>query len=234
MLTDKTKMEAFEVELTTAKNYLLLTERIAKKPMLRTRFTSQSYFVLAALLDLADQDILTIDDNLDVKDGEKFARLPSYLSVFKSELSDEINQNRELKDRLSVITSWDIANQLYDGLGSELLAADLVTKVPFKNNLDTHVIYLPKAEARNQVREELRDQINNSKINRNAISLIVILEQLDALKWVFTDQDESSELTSAFHQQVDGDAFYAKEKALAKLAQDIITRKKFWFDSWLS
>lgn len=67
------------MELTTAKNYLLLTERIAKKPMLRTRFTSQSYFVLAALLDLADQDILTIDDNLDVKDGEKFAQLPSYL-----------------------------------------------------------------------------------------------------------------------------------------------------------
>ncbi|MDN6809713.1 hypothetical protein [Lentilactobacillus parabuchneri] len=158
----------------------------------------------------------------------------SLLSVFKSELSDEINQGRELKDRLSVITSWDIANQLYDGLGSELLAADLVTKVSFKNNLDTHVIYVPKAKARNQVREELREQINSSKISRNAISLVVILEQLDALKWVFTDQDESSELTSAFHQQVDGDAFYAKEKALAKLAQDIITRKKFWFDSWLS
>lgn len=215
------------MELTTAKNYLLLTERIAKKPMLRTRFTSQSYFVLAALLDLADQDILTIDDNLDVKDGEKFAQLPSYLSVFKSELSDEINQGRELKDRLSVITSWDIANQLYDGLGSELLAADLVTKVSFKNNLDTHVIYVPKAKARNQVREELREQINSSKISRNAISLVVILEQLDALKWVFTDQDESSELTSAFTSRLMGMHFTPKKKPWPNWLRTLLRGRSF-------
>lgn len=56
------------MELTTAKKYLLLTERIRKKPMLRTRFTAQAYFVLAALFDLVDQGVLEIGDVISIKD----------------------------------------------------------------------------------------------------------------------------------------------------------------------
>lgn len=222
------------MQLTTAKNYLLLTERIGKKPMLRTRFTAQAYFVLAALFNLVDQGILGIGDAISVKDEQKFAELPDYFGVFKSELIDEIKQGHDLQKQLEIITSWDIANQIYDGVGAELLADGLVEKKSVKTNLDTHIIYLPKDAARKQVRDYLQKQIGAAKISQDAISLVMILEELDALKWVFTDKDELASLTAEFHQKVDGDAFYTKEKALAKLAQDIITKKKFWFDSWLS
>lgn len=222
------------MELTTAKNYLLLTERIGKKPMLRTRFTAQAYFVLAALFDLVDQRILDIGETISIQDDQEFAKLPDYLSVFKSELTDEIKEGHDLQTQLAIITSWDIANQLYDGLGAGLLADQLVEKKSVKNNLDTHVIYLPKDAARKQVQDYLRNQIDGAKISQDAVSLVLILSELDALKWVFTDKEELANLTAAFQQKVAGDAFYAKEKALAKVAQDVITKKKFWYDSWLS
>lgn len=136
--------------------------------------------------------------------------------------------------QLAIITSWDIANQIYDGLGTGLLADDLVDKKLVKTNLDTHAIYLPTDAARRQVRDYLRHQIDGAKVNQDAISLMLILSELDALKWVFTDKDELANLAAAFQQKVDGYAFYAKEKALAKVAQDVITKKKFWYDSWLS
>lgn len=222
------------MQLTIAKNYLLLTERIGKKPMLRTRFTAQAYFVLAALYDLVDQGVLVIGDAIPIKDEQKFAELPDYLGVFKSELTDEIKQGYDLQKQLEIITSWDVANQIYDGVGAELLADGLVDKKPVKTSLDTHIIYLPTDVARKQVRDYLHQQITASKIGQDAISLVMILEELDALKWVFTDKDELTNLSAEFQRKVDGDAFYTKEKVLAKLARDIITKKKFWFDSWLS
>ncbi|GAA2971442.1 hypothetical protein [Lentilactobacillus parakefiri] len=222
------------MELTTAKKYLLLTERIGKKPMLRTRFTAQAYFVLAALFDLVDQGVLEIGDVISIKDDQKFAELPDYLNIFKSELTDEIQQGHDMPTQLAIITSWDIANQIYDGLGTGLFADGLVDKKLVKTNLDTHAIYLPTDAARRQVRDYLRHQIDGAKVNQDAISLMLILSELDALKWVFTDKDELANLAAAFQQKVDGYAFYAKEKALAKVAQDVITKKKFWYDSWLS
>ena len=60
------------------------------------------------------------------------------------------------------------------------------------------------------------------------------MEQMDALKWLFSDKEELADLTSTFHDNMSGNSTYKKAKQLAKTAQDIITKKKFWFDSWLS
>ncbi len=80
----------------------------------------------------------------------------------------------------------------------------------------------------------LREQMLSDKVEVPAISLVVIFEQMDALKWLFTDKEELNTLTETFQQNDSKTPLYKKEKALAKTAQDIITKKKFWFDSWLS
>lgn len=71
-------------------------------------------------------------------------------------------------------------------------------------------------------------------IEQAAISLITIYEQLDALKWLITDKNELSQLISIFHQNVANNPFYLLEQPLVKTVQEIITKKKFWYDSWLS
>lgn len=222
------------MQLKTANNYLLLTERIGKKPMLRTRFTAQAYFVLGALLDLMDQGVLTIDNSIEVKDQSKFDNLPTYLDGLKNRILEEIKKKGSLVQSLDLITSWDIANEIYDGVGAELLNDKLVEKKSVKTNLDTHTIYLPTDEARKKVVNYLREQMLSDKVEVPAISLVVIFEQMDALKWLFTDKEELNTLTETFQQNDSKTPLYKKEKALAKTAQDIITKKKFWFDSWLS
>lgn len=222
------------MQLKTANNYLLLTERIGKKPMLRTRFTAQAYFVFGALLDLMDKNVLEIDKSIRIADQGKFDGLPTYLDGLKKRISDGIEKGEDLVHALDIITSWDIANEIYDGVGLELLSDKLVEKKSVKTNLDTHTIYLPKDDARAKVVDYLRTQMKSSEIEVPAISLIVILEQMDALKWLFNDKEELANLTSVFHGNMSGNSIYTKEKALAKTAQDIITKKKFWFDSWLS
>lgn len=225
----------YAVQLTTARNYLLLTERIGKKPMLRTRFTNQAYFVLASILDLIDQQVLAIqDDQLIIKDRDKFGRLPNYLSGFKARIMAEITKGNKLTDTLDLITSWDIANELYDGVGVELLRDQLVRKTSVKTNLDTHVIYLPTDAARMQVTDDLKTQMTAADISQATISLVTIYEQLDALKWLISDKNELAGLTQAFHRKIDDDPFYQTKRALVKTAQDVITKKKFWYDSWLS
>lgn len=223
------------MQLTTAKNYLLLTERIGKKPMLRTRFTNQAYFVLASVLDLVDQQILNIgNDQLTIQNQPMFDRLPKYLDGLNSRIRDEIQKGNKLSDALDLITSWDIANEIYDGVGGELLQAELVEKTSVKTNLDTHTIYLPTTAARTQVTTYLKQQMATPHIEQAAISLITIYEQLDALKWLITDKNELSQLISIFHQNVANNPFYLLEQPLVKTAQEIITKKKFWYDSWLS
>lgn len=94
--------------------------------MLWTRFTNQAYFVLASILDLVDQQVLAIqDDQLIIKDQDKFGRLPNYLSGFKSRIMAEITKGNKLTDTLDLITSWDIANEIYEGVGVELLRGRL-------------------------------------------------------------------------------------------------------------
>jgi hypothetical protein len=222
------------VQLKTAKNYLLLIERIGKKPMLRTRFTAQAYFVFGALLDLMDQDILEIDDSIEIADQSKFDGLPPYLDGLKQRITESIDKDDDLVHSLDMITSWDIANEIYDGVGEKLLAEKLVEEKSVKTNLDTHTIYLPTDDARAQVVEYLSMEMQSSTIEGAAISLVVILEQMDALKWLFSDKEELANLTNSFRQNMAGNSVYEKEKQLVKTAQDIITKKKFWFDSWLS
>lgn len=222
------------MQLKTAKNYLLLTERIGKKPMLRTRFTAQAYFVFGALLDLMDQDYLEIDDSIKIVDQSTFDGLPPYLDGLKQRITDAIDKNDDLVHSLDMITSWDIANEIYDGVGKMLLDEKLVEEKSVKTNLDTHTIYLPTDDARTQVVEYLSMQMQSSTIEGAAISLVVIMEQMDALKWLFSDKEELADLTSTFHDNMSGNSTYKKAKQLAKTAQDIITKKKFWFDSWLS
>ena len=223
------------MELTTAKYYLLLTERIGKKPMLRTRFTNQAYFVFAALLDLIDQQIIDISaGQFVIKDQQKFDQLPAYLDGLKTRIEEEIQKGSSLTDALDLITSWDIANEIYDGVGAELLQAKLVDQKSVRTNLDTHVIYLPTDAARKQVVTYLKRQMASVEIEQSAMGLVVIYEQLDALKWLIPAKAELSELAHQFHQNVDQKVAYQAEKALVKTAQEIITKKKFWYDSWLS
>ncbi|GHP13963.1 hypothetical protein YK48G_13880 [Lentilactobacillus fungorum] len=223
------------MQFITAKNDLLLTERIEKKPMLRTRFTNQAYFVLAALLDLIDQRILSIRNNqLAIENEEKLTHLPAYLNGLKAKITAAVKQKQPLETALDFITSWDIANEIYDGIGSELLESGLVEKTSVKTNLDTHVIYLPTAAARNQVITSLKEQMKIRKMQPSAINLVIIYEQLNALKWLFQDKTELAELTRNFHQNVDSLLFYQQKNRLVKIAQEIITKKKFWYDSWLS
>lgn len=222
------------MQLPTAKNYLLLTETIARKPMLRTRFTAQAYFVLAALFDLINPGVLKIGGAIEIVDNAKYADLPQYLDSLKKRINAEIKKGAQTKDALDLITSWDIANDIYDGIGSELLADQRVEKVPFKNNLDTHIIYVPTDAAREQVTRYLRDQMQASAVDQGAISLVVIMEQLGALRWLFPDKGELSKLVVAFHRTVGDNAEYAGESRLAERAAKLITDKKFRMDSWLS
>jgi hypothetical protein len=50
------------MDLPIAQDYLLLTEKITTRPMLRTRFTTQAYLVLATFLDLRAQHLLTVTE----------------------------------------------------------------------------------------------------------------------------------------------------------------------------
>ncbi|TGD20418.1 hypothetical protein [Levilactobacillus suantsaiihabitans] len=216
--------------LTTAKNYLLLTERIDKRPMLRTRFTTQAYLVLAAVLDLVDQGILAANaGQMTIADATRFDQLPQYLNAFKIRLTGDLAQDSQLKTALKLVTSWDIVNALYDGIGAETLAEQTTERVIFQNNLKPHVIYEPTAASRQTVITALKQQLLSARPTTAAVNLYLILAQQGALAWLYS-ADEVAQLQAAAVQHTD----WGKVQDLVSLAAEIIQAKKFEMDGWLS
>lgn len=213
--------------LTTAEKYLLVTEQIGKKPMLRTRFTSQSYFVLAAFLDLVAERVIQLKGNQVIFD--KTAKLPDCLSIFVKQLTEALTQDCDLESALKPLTSWDIANQIYDGIGNDLLTSGQVERVIFQNNLKPHVIYEPTEQARVETRTWLVDSINTNS-NVAALNLFAILRQMDGLKWVVTDEQTQTKLVENVSQSSDFEVI----QKITEAAAEVITQKRFWLDSWLS
>lgn len=214
--------------LITASKYLLLTEAIGKKPMLRTRFTSQSYFVLAAFLDLVAQKVIRMSkDRVRI---DETVELPAYLSIFTKELTAALAKDDSLENALKPITSWDIANQIYDGIGHELLASNQVRRVVFQNNLKPHIIYEPTDSARSDAKGWLIENISTSSTDLAALNLFEIMSSMDALKWVINDQGQRAELV----KQVEQNANAKDIHRIGATAAEVITQKRFWLDSWLS
>ncbi|MFD1454557.1 hypothetical protein ACFQ44_02530 [Levilactobacillus lanxiensis] len=220
--------------LTTAKNFLLVTEHIGQKPTLRTRFTTQAYFVLATLLDLLDQEILQVEgDRLIVADEARLDQQPAYLNSFRIRLTSDIAQDDRLKTVLKLVTSWDIVNAIYDGIGAETLAEQTTERVLFQNNLKPHVIYEPTATSKQEVLTTLEDQIQAGKLTRAGSNLFLILSQQDALKWLF-DEAEGATLSEQFAAATAGDSYVQTVKQVTVAAAEIIQMKKFEMDGWLS
>lgn len=213
------------MKFTTAENYLLLTERITKKPMLRTRFTSQAYFVLAVYLDLLAADVLKIDSGRVTLDHT--VQLPDYLSIFVSQLTEALAEDDQLRNALKPVTSWDIANQIYDGIGAELLEQHQVERVVFQNNLKPHIIYVPMDSARFAAGSWLANALDSQTA---ALNLWAILNQMAALKWVVADEKQRQSLQSVAQQQ----STFNQIRLITETAADVITEKRFWLDSWLS
>lgn len=186
--------------LATASRFLLVTERIEQKPLLRTRFTTQAYFVLAAILDLITQGGLGVENQrLIVRDTERLAVLPDTLSGLKRELIKRTQPESSLETALSLITSWDIANSTYDAVGTELLREKRVERVIFQNNLKPHVIYEPTSSSRQQTVDWLTDQLTTQVPTQSGLDLIVILLRLNAMKWLVPT---ASERVTAFKQRL--------------------------------
>lgn len=220
--------------LTTAKNFLLVTEHIGQKPTLRTRFTTQAYFVLATLLDLLDQEILQVEgDRLIVTDEAHLDQQPAYLNSLRIRLTSDLAQDDRLKTALKLVTSWDIVNAIYDGIGAETLAEQTTERVLFQNNLKPHVIYEPTATSKQEVLTTLKDQIQAGKLTRAGSNLFLILVQQDALKWLF-DEAEGATLSEQFATATTGDSYVQTVKQVTTAAAEIIQMKKFEMDGWLS
>jgi len=220
--------------LTTAKNFLLVTEHIGQKPTLRTRFPTQANFVLATLLDLLDQEILQVaGDRLLVADEARLDQQPAYLNSFRIRLTSDIAQDDRLKTVLKLVTSWDIVNAIYDGIGAETLAEQTTERVLFQNNLKPHVIYEPTATSKQEVLTTLKEQIQAGNLTRAGSNLFLILSQQDALKWLF-DEDELATLSEQFVAATAGDSYVQTVKQVTAAAAEIIQMKKFEMDGWLS
>ncbi|KRM77807.1 hypothetical protein [Secundilactobacillus collinoides] len=222
------------MELNTAKTDLLITENINQKPMLRTRFTAQAYFVLTMVMDLLDNGVLAQDGGqLTIADETKFDALPAYLSTFQKQFRATLNKTEPLAKQLQFLTSWDIANELYDGIGPELEQQKIVEKVTFQNNLEPHTIYVPTDGARTGAINDLK-QTMQTNVPHVTMHIVAILEKQDALKWLITDAAERNQLLAQFHAIVDRDPYFEVVQELTATASEVFIQKKFWLDSWLS
>jgi len=223
------------MSLTTAKNYLLLTERIGKKPMLRTRFTTQAYLVLATILDLRDQGVLTVTaGEMQIADQTKLAALPQYLDELKIRLQNDLQQATQLKSALKLVTSWNIVNEIYDGIGAELERDGQVERVIFQNNLKPHVIYEPTDASRARVADDLAAAIERHQLTAADVNLWLLLRQQKALPYLFSNEVRLAKLTTEFDRQTATDAEAATTQTLVETAGEIIQMKKFEMDGWLS
>ncbi|MFC6206324.1 hypothetical protein [Levilactobacillus tongjiangensis] len=220
--------------LTTAEKFFLLTERIGKKPVLRTRFTTQAYFVLAVVLDLVTQGVLAIShERLTVADSKKLAAQPTYVTVLRERLQANAGQDETLEADLKFVTSWNVANALYDGIGGGLLKQGLTEKKIFQNNLIPKVIYLPLDASRAQVLADFKADIFSDAPAVTTRNLYALLEQQDVLKYLFSSS-ELVKLTAAFEREVATDSRYQETQRLTAMAGHIIQMKKFEMDGWLS
>lgn len=220
--------------LTTAEKFLLLTERIGKKPVLRTRFTTQAYFVLAVVLDLVAQGVLAIShERLMVVDSKKLAAQPTYVTELRERLQANVSQDESLETDLKFVTSWNVANALYDGIGGGLLKQGLTEKKLFQNNLIPKVIYLPLDASRTQVLADFKADIFSGAPAVTTRNLYAILEQQDALKYLLS-APELAKLTAMFERAVATDSRYQVTQRLVAMAGHVIQMKKFEMDGWLS
>lgn len=220
--------------LTTAKDYLLITERIAQKPVLRTRFTTQAYLVLATLLDLRDQGVLAVDaGRITIANETQFNALPQYLDELKIRLQTDLRQDNRIETVLKVVTSWNIVNEIYEGIGVELERAGQVERVIFQNNLKPHTIFEPRETSRQAVKQQLEQQLETGQLTPANANLWLLLRQQDALPYLFADPQLAA-LTTAFTQQSAHNSRTATAQALVQAAGEIIQMKKFEMDGWLS
>lgn len=220
--------------LTTAKKYLLVTERIADKPVLRTRFTTQAYLVLATVLDLLDYHVLAVvDAQFVIADPVKFKQLPSYLDRLKDRLQHDLQHDPQSANMLKVVTSWNIVNDIYDGIGIELEQAEAVERVIFQNNLKPHTIYEPTDDSRRTVTSELEEQVTQGKLTAANRNLWLLLQQQGALTYLFGDQHALA-LSTAFTRQTKNDPVTVTAQRLVQVAGKVIQMKKFAMDRWLS
>lgn len=220
--------------LTTAEKFFLLTERIGKKPVLRTRFTTQAYFVLAVVLDLVAQGVLAIShERLMVVDSQKLAAQPIYVTELRERLQASTSQDESLEADLKFVTSWNVVNALYDGIGGGLLKQGLTEKKLFQNNLIPKVIYLPLDASRTQVLADFKADIFSGAPAVTTRNLYAILEQQDALKYLLS-APELAKLTATFERAVATDSRYQVTQRLVAMAGHVIQMKKFEMDGWLS
>ncbi|WP_367296145.1 hypothetical protein [Levilactobacillus yonginensis] len=220
--------------LTTAEKFFLLTERIGKKPVLRTRFTTQAYFVLAMVLDLVAQGVLAIShERLVVADTKKLVAQPTYVTILRERLQANASQDESLEADLKFVTSWNVANALYDGIGSDLLKQGLTEEKLFQNNLIPKLIYLPLDASRAQVLADFKADIFSGAPTVTTRNLYGLLEQQDALKYLVS-APELATLTAAFERAVATDSRYQETQRLTAMAGHIIQMKKFEMDGWLS
>ncbi|WP_261809873.1 hypothetical protein [Levilactobacillus humaensis] len=220
--------------LITAEDYLLVTEHIGQKPVLRTRFTTQAYFVFGAVLDLIRQGGLQIaDGRLALGKATVLTTQPEFLKSLCDRLLTDLPKAETPEDSLKLVTSWTIANDLYDGIMAQLQKQGDVTPQVFQNNLKPHVIAVPQPASRQRVRDELVATIRERRDNSGLVDLWLILAQQDALRWLISDHD-LPDLKAAFADRLAASPALRTTQQLAATVGEVIQAKKFWMDSWLS
>ncbi|KRO04781.1 hypothetical protein IV54_GL000806 [Levilactobacillus paucivorans] len=220
--------------LTTAEDYLLVTEHIGQKPVLRTRFTTQAYFVFGAVLDLLQQGGLRIvDGRLALAESEILTTQPQFLKPLCDRLLTDLPKAETAEDSLKLVTSWTIANALYDGIMAKLQKQGDVTPQVFQNNLKPHVIAVPQPASRQRVLDELIATIRERQDNPGLVNLWLILAQQDALHWLISDRELPS-LEAVFADRLATNSGLKATQQLAATVGAVIQAKKFWMDSWLS
>ncbi|KJW13971.1 hypothetical protein [Levilactobacillus spicheri] len=219
------------MDLPIAQDYLLLTEKITTRPMLRTRFTTQAYLVLATFLDLRAQHLLTVtEQRLAVPNSDRLqAALPAKLQLLATRLQDQLKTGDSTEAGFKLLVSWDLANAIYDTVGPELAQRHQVETVIFQNNLLPHTIYEPTPAAKQAVLTRLTQQITDRNLPATSLAVLTIFEQLNALKWLFP-----APVADQIQQLLPTQPGYAELHGLTTLAQHRITMRKFELDSWLS
>ncbi|SMS15043.1 hypothetical protein [Levilactobacillus zymae] len=219
------------MELPIAQDYLLLTENITNRPVLRTRFTTQAYLVLATFLDLRQQKLITIDQqHVTVPNQARLAAaLPASLQMIAQRLQAALNQSDQTEDVFKLLVSWNLANAVYDTIGPQLERRQLVEKVIFQNNLMPHTIYVPTDAAKQALSDQLGHEVQTQTLTPAHRELLVIFQQLEALKWVLP-----SDQVTAATTQLTQDPATTQLRALTAMAAHRITMRKFELDSWLS
>lgn len=216
------------LELPITQDYLILTEKITTRPMLRTRFTTQAYLVLATFLDLRDQHLLTLTpQQVTIPDPDRLqAALPASLQELVTRLRTAVTASSATADVFKLLVSWNLANAIYDTVGPQLAATQQVEPVVFQNNLLPHTIYVPQEAAKQRVIKQLEAEIRQRRLTPAHQDLLAIFDRLQALQWLLP-----ADLVTQWSAAQSKDTTIQQ---LTALAQHRITMRKFELDSWLS